>query len=82
MCARAALLCHGDDTHREVLSGLKAREKVLLLGPEGPGQAVAPCPVPGQPGSGDAGAPPPTDQPPPPAPESTSARRAPNREVS
>jgi RND family efflux transporter MFP subunit len=73
---------HGDDTHREVLSGLKAREKVLLLGLEGPGQAVAPCPQPGPPGSGDPGAPPPTDQPPPPAPESTPARPAPNREVS
>jgi RND family efflux transporter MFP subunit len=72
---------HGDATHREVLSGLEAGEQVLLLGEQGPGQAVAPCPVPGQPGSGDPSAPPPTDQPPP-APESTSARPASNREVS
>jgi RND family efflux transporter MFP subunit len=73
---------HGDATHREVLSGLEAGEQVLLLGAEGPGQAVAPCPVPGQPDSGDPGAPPPTEQPPLRAPESTSARPAPNREVS
>jgi hypothetical protein len=72
---------HGDATHREVLSGLEAGEKVLLLGPEGPGEPGAPCPQPGLPGSGDQGAPPRTAQGLPGTPEPTPTRQAPNTEV-
>ncbi len=54
---------YGDATHREVLSGLEAGDRVLLLGPEGPGEPAAPCPQPGLSGSSDPTPPDPTGQP-------------------
>ena len=72
---------YGDATHREVLSGLEAGERVLLLGAEGPGQPAAPCPQTGLPRSGETSPRGPSDQPPPEPEKSPPGRPAPNTEV-
>jgi RND family efflux transporter MFP subunit len=73
---------HGDADHREVLSGLEAGDRVLILGPEGPGEPTEPCPQTGLPSSSEAN---PADTSAPPLPgveDSSSDGPAPNTEVS